>query len=122
MASATSTNVQELCHPFVSSGSIHCHDQSILIDFEKGLLDTGAQGSNLVSQDLYSRLPCIITNLSRPLDRVVRLGDAHHIAIQLEVPLDVAIVDSSGQTHRHCLWYCKTIEQLSPSSVRNEGG
>lgn len=105
MASATSTNVQDLCHPFVRPGSIHCPDKSVIVNFEKGLLDTGAQGSNFISHELFSRLPAIITDTARPIDRVVRLGDARHIAIQLEVPLDISIVDSTGQTHLHRLWY-----------------
>ena len=105
MASATSTDVKDLCHPFVRPGSIHCSDKSVIIKFEKGLLDTGAQGSNFISQELFARLPAIITNTARTIDRVVRLGDARHIAIQLEVPLDISIVDSTGQIHLHRLWY-----------------
>lgn len=98
-------NVKDLCHPFVRPGSIHCPDKSDMINFDKGLLDTGAQGSNFISNELFSRLPPSITKNARPIDRVVRLGDARNIAIQLELPLDVSIIDSTGQTHVHRLWY-----------------
>jgi hypothetical protein len=112
LASATSTNVKDLCHPFVRPGSIHCSDKSVVVHFEKGLLDTGAQGSNFISHELFSRLPAIITDTARPIDRVVRLGDARHIAIQLEVLLDISIVDSTGHKHLHRLWY-SVLEGLS---------
>ena len=103
LASATSTNIKDLCHPFVRPGSIHCPGTSDIIAFEKGLLDTGAQGSNFISHELFSRLPPSITKTVRPIDEVVRLGDARNIAIQLELPLHVSIIDSTG--HRDRLWY-----------------
>ena len=62
--------------------------------FSRGLLDTGAQGSNFISRQLYDSLPPSVTNLSRPIDGIVRLGDARFLSIQLEVPLTVGILDS----------------------------
>ena len=97
--------IRDLCHPFVRPGSIHCSESSVVITFEKGLLDTGAQGSNFISHELFSRLPTSITKTARLIDKVVRLGDARNIAIQLELPLHVSIIDSTGHTHGHCLWY-----------------
>ena len=73
LASAISVDPKDLCHPFIRPGTIRSPDGSSTIDFEKGLLDTGAQGSNFISENLYSRLPANITDLSRPIDRVVRL-------------------------------------------------
>lgn len=92
-------NIKDLCYPFVHPGSIHCPDTSGVITFEKGLLDTGAQGSNFISHELFSRLPPSITKTARPIDKVVRLGDARNISIQLELPLHVSIIDSTGHTH-----------------------
>ena len=95
--------IRDLCHPFVRPGSIHCIESSVVITFEKGLLDTGAQGSNFISHELFSRLPTNITKTARLIDKVVRLGDARNIAIQLELPLHVSIIDSTGHTHGRCL-------------------
>lgn len=112
LASAISVDPKDLCHPFIRPGTIRSPDGSSTIVFDKGLLDTGAQGSNFISEDLYSRLPAIITDLSRPIDRVVRLGDARHLFIQLEVPLNVSITDFNGQDHEHTLWY-SVLKELS---------
>ena len=80
-------------------------DLSPSISFSTGLLDTGAQGSNFISRDLYHRLPLSVTTLSRPTDRIVRLGDSRSLSINLELTLTVAINDSAGNTHEHSLWY-----------------
>ena len=112
LASAISVDPKDLCHSFIRPGTIRSPDGSSTIVFDKGLLDTGAQGSNFTSEDLYSRLPEIITNLSRPIDRVVRLGDARHLFTQLEVPLNVSITDFNGQDHEHTLWY-SVLKELS---------
>ena len=80
-------------------------DLSPSISFSTGLLDTGAQGSNFISRDLYNRNPLSVTTLSRPTDRIVRLGDSRSLSINLELTLTVAIDDSAGNTHEHSLWY-----------------
>ena len=103
LASATSTTSQTLCQPFIRSGTIVTNTG--LMHFSRGLLDTGAQGSNFISRQLYDSLPPSITDLSRPIDRVVRLGDARFLSIQLEVPLTVGILDSTNNNHQHFLWY-----------------
>jgi hypothetical protein len=103
LASATSTPSQTLCQPFIRAGIIITDTDPIL--FDRGLLDTGAQGSNFISREIYNRLPSTITDLSRSIDRIVRLGDARSLSIELEVPLTVGILDSSSNNHQHCLWY-----------------
>jgi hypothetical protein len=103
LASATSTPSQTLCQPFIRSGIIITDTDPIL--FDRGLLDTGAQGSNFVSREVYDRLPSAITDLSRSIHRIVRLGDARSLSIELEVPLTVGILDSAKNNHQHCLWY-----------------
>jgi hypothetical protein len=103
LASATSTPSQTLCQPFIRSGIIITDTDPIL--FDRGLLDTGAQGSNFISREVYNRLPSTITDLSRSIDRIVRLGDARSLSIELEVPLTVGILDSASNNHQHCLWY-----------------
>jgi hypothetical protein len=103
LASATSTSSQTLCQPFIRSGIIITDTDPIL--FDRGLLDTGAQGSNFISREVYDRLPSTITDLSRSIDRIVRLGDARSLSIELEVPITVGILDSANNNHQHCLWY-----------------
>ena len=103
LASATSASSQVLCQPFVRSGTIVTNTNPI--SFNRGLLDTGAQGSNFISRQLYESLPSTITEHSRSIDRVVRLGDARSLSIQLEVPLTVNILDSTDNIHQHTLWY-----------------
>jgi RNase H-like domain found in reverse transcriptase/Chromo (CHRromatin Organisation MOdifier) domain len=103
LSAATATSTRDLCKPFVRSGAIITNDTKIM--FTRGLLDTGAQGSNFVSRALYDQLPTSLTNLSRPTDRVVRLGDARSLTVQLEIPLIALFRDSFGNDHRHSLWY-----------------
>ena len=67
------------------------------------LPDSGAQGSNFVSRQIYDQLPLSIRNLSRPTNRVVRLEDSRSLPVQLEVPLTLAIPDSLGHIHAHSL-------------------
>ena len=55
LASAISVDPKDLCQPFIRPGTIRGPDGSSITFFEKGLLDTGAQGSNFISEDLYSR-------------------------------------------------------------------
>lgn len=112
LASATSTNTKDLCHPFIRPGYILNPDNTGHIPFAKGLLDTGAQGSNFISKDLYAKLPASITCHARSTDRVVRLGDARPLLIQLEVPLTISIADSTGHSHQHQLWY-SVLDALS---------
>ena len=73
--------------------------------FNRGLLDTGAQGSNFISCEVYNRLPSTITDLSRSIDRIVRLGDARSLSIEHEIPLTVGVLDSANNIHQHCLWH-----------------
>ena len=92
-----------LCQPFIRSGTIAT--DSGPIHFCRGLLDTGAQGSNFISREMYERLPTSITDLSRSIDRIVRLGDARSLSVQLEIPLTISILDSIDNNHQHSLWY-----------------
>jgi hypothetical protein len=111
LASAISTDSKSLCQLFTLPGTIiTSHTTSIA--FTRGLLDTGAQGSNFISHQLYQQLPTHIAATARAIDRVVRLGDARHLAIQQEVFLTVAILDSSGLVHEHSLWY-SVLDDLS---------
>ena len=103
LASTASTTSQTLCQPFMRSGTI-VTDKGVVL-FSRGLLDTGAQGSNFISRQRCDTLPPSVTDLSRPIDRIVRLGDARFLSIQLEVPLTVGILDSSNNNHQHLLWY-----------------
>jgi hypothetical protein len=112
LASATSTDARHLCHPFARPGTIHSSSTEPAISFQKGLLDTGAQGSNFISQNLFESLPASTRSQARPINRIVRLGDARHIAVQLEVPLTVSITDSTGLLHTHTLWY-SVLDDLS---------
>ena len=111
LASATSTNTQDICRPFVRPGCISCPNETP-IPFDRGLLDTGAQGSNFISRCLYLRLPPQATVSTRPIDRIVRLGDARHLAIRKEVCLSVVFFDSTGTAHVHALWY-SVLDNLS---------
>ena len=104
LASAISINTQDICRPFIRPGNI-AYDNQTPIPFDRGLLDTGAQGSNFISRCLYLRLPTSVIATARPTDRVVRLGDARHIAIHKEVCLSVAFLDSAGTSHAYPLWY-----------------
>jgi hypothetical protein len=60
LASATSASSQVLCQPFVRSGTIVTDTKPI--SFNRGLLDTGAQGSNFISGQVYDSLPSTIKN------------------------------------------------------------
>ena len=112
LASATSTDARHLCHPFVRPGTIHSSPTEPAISFQKGLLDTGAQGSNFISRNLFEKLPASTRSQARPINRIVRLGDARQIAVQLDVPLTVSITDSTGLLHTHTLWY-SVLDDLS---------
>jgi hypothetical protein len=111
LASATSTTPGQLCQPFIRSGSIVQTGLKPII-FHRGLLDTGAQGSNFISRQIYSNLSHDIKAKSRPTERVVRLGDARSLSVSLEVPLTIEIFDSSGNSHQHELMY-SILENLS---------
>jgi hypothetical protein len=111
LASATSTTLGQLFQPFVRSGHIVELGIKPMV-LHRGLLDTGAQGSNFISRQLYSQLRKNITAKSRPTERVVRLGDARSLSVSLEVPLTINIVDSTGQSHQHELMY-SVLENLS---------
>ena len=82
LASATSMSSHALCQPFIRSGTIAT--DSGPIHFCRGQLDTGAQGSNFISREMYERLLTSITYLSRSIDRIVRLGDARSLSVELE--------------------------------------
>ncbi len=111
LASATSTKTQDICRPFVRAGCIHYPNETP-VPFERGLLDTGAQGSNFISRRLYLTLPSSAIASSRSTDRVVRLGDARHLAIHKEVNLSVNFLDSTGASHIHPIWY-SVLDELS---------
>ena len=112
LASSTSVSSKELCQPFIRTGAILSTDGTQPIPFIRGLLDTGAQGSNFVSNAFYQSLPHTHTHQTRHIDRIVRLGDARHVSVQLEAYLNVSISDSKGITHTHLLW-CSVLDQLS---------
>ena len=103
LAAATSTTSQTLCQPFIRADTIVTDNKPT--SFTRGLLDTGAQGSNFISRQLFNSLPPTVTNLSRPIDRIFRVGDARFLSIQLEVPLTTSVFDSSNNNHQHMLWY-----------------
>jgi hypothetical protein len=42
---------------------------------------------------------------TRHIDKIVRLGDARHLSVQLEVLLHTSIADSTRQFHNHNIWY-----------------
>ena len=112
LASATSTTSRDLCQPFVRFGNILTPTSTDPVYFDRGLLDTGAQGSNFISNALYTRLPTIHRQTTRAIDRVVRLGDTRHLSVQLEVLLLTSIHDSKGIPHSHQLWY-SVLDSLS---------
>ena len=112
LASATCTTSRDLCQPFIRSGNILTPASSHPIPFNRGLLDTGAQGSNFISHALYARLPESHRETTRAIDRVVRLGDTRHLAVQLEVFLLTSPHDSKGVPHNHQLWY-SVLDSLS---------
>lgn len=101
-----------MCRTFIKSGFITAPDTPDPIPFPRGLLDTGAHGSSFVSLHLFNLLPPAITSLQRPTDRIVRLGDARHLAITLEVPLAISFTDSHQHVHCHTLWY-SVVDSLS---------
>ena len=57
-------------------------------------------------------MPSHITQGAQPIDRVVRLGDARNLTIQLEIPLTISILDSQAVNHQHTLWF-SVLEVLS---------
>jgi RNase H-like domain found in reverse transcriptase/Chromo (CHRromatin Organisation MOdifier) domain len=103
---------KELCQPFIRTGSIITSDGTLPIFFTRFLLDTGAQGSNFISNKAYLTIPITHLQDSRAIDRVVRLGDARHLSVQLEVLLQTSIADSTGLTHSRNLWY-SVLPELS---------
>ena len=80
------------------------------------LQDSGAQGSNFVSRQIYDQLPLSIRNFSRPTNRVVRLGDSRSLSVNLEVPLTLAIPDSLSHIHAHSLYY-SVLDVLSHDAI-----
>ena len=104
LSSSTSLHSSLLCQPFVKPGSIILPDLVQPIHFTSGLLDTGAQGSNFISRKLYNQLPPTATALSKPVDRVIRLGDSSSLLVGLEIPLTVSFLDSNGHDHVHTVW------------------
>ena len=112
LSSSTSVSSKELCKPFIRTGFLLSNINTHPISFVRGLLDTGAQGSNFVSRQLYQSLPSSHIKNTRNIDRIVRLADARHVPVQLEVSLTVSISDSNGQLHTHQLW-CSVLDELS---------
>ena len=87
LMSATSVSSRELCQPFLRHGHILTVASTDPIFFDRLLLDTGAQGSNFISAHAYSLIPESHQQSVRNIDKVVRLGDARHLSVQLEVLL-----------------------------------
>jgi hypothetical protein len=96
---------QELCQPFLRHGHILTAASTDPIFFHRFLLDTGAQGSNFISARAYSMIPTSHHQSVRHIDKVVRLGDARHLSVQLEILLHTSIEDSQGHLHNNHLWY-----------------
>jgi hypothetical protein len=111
LATATSTDARNICRPFIRTGCITYQNETPIY-FKKGLLDTGAQGSNFISSSLYLRLPQSAIASTRPTDRIVRLGDTRHLAISKEVRLSAAFLDSTNTSHIHPIWY-SVLDELS---------
>ena len=105
MATATASTTLQLCKPFVRSGFIDTTDGSAPIQLRSILQDSGAQGSNFLARHVYDLLPVDLKLLSRPTNRIVRLGDSRSLFVHQEVPLTISILDSKGQCHSHPLWY-----------------
>jgi hypothetical protein len=105
LASATSMTSKEICQPFIREGSIITETATLPVHFTRFLLDTGAQGSNFISNSAYSLIPASHRQATRDIDKVVRLGDARHLSVQLEVLLHTSLTDSRGLPHNHSLWY-----------------
>ena len=105
LASTTSVTTQVLCKPFVRAGVVLSDKGLNPISFNRGLLDTGAQGSNFVSSKLLHILPSSHKLATRSTDRIVRLGDARRIVVQSEIQLQISLTDSTGNYHTHTLWY-----------------
>ena len=101
LMSATSVSSRELCQPFLRHGHILTSASTDPIFFDRLLLDTGAQGSNFISAHAYSLIPDSHKQSVRDIDKAVRLGDARHLSVQLEVLLYTSIADSTGQVHNH---------------------
>jgi hypothetical protein len=59
----------------------------------------------ILSPQAYSRLPVSHLQSTRHIDKIVRLGDARHLSVQLEVLLHTSIADSTRQFHNHNIWY-----------------
>ena len=78
MASATSATIQQSYQPFLRPGLID-NDSGSPLCLSSILQDSGAQGSNFISRQIYDQLPLSIRNLSRPTNRVVRLGDSRSL-------------------------------------------
>jgi hypothetical protein len=95
LASATSTSSQVLCQPFIRSGTIVTDTKPIFFN----------RSFPVKCMNAYHRVSPSLTVLSRSIHRVVRLGDARSLSIQLEVPLTVGIMDSTNNVHQHTLWY-----------------
>ena len=87
LMSATSVSSRDLCQPFLRHGHILTAASTDPIFFDRLLLDTGAQGSNFISAHAYSLIPESHQQSVRNIDKVVRLGDARHLSVQLEVLL-----------------------------------
>jgi hypothetical protein len=96
---------KEICQPFIREGFIITETATLPVHFTRLLLDTGAQGSNFISDSAYSLIPASHRQATRDIDKVVRLGDARHLSVQLEVLLNTSIIDSHGLPHNHSLWY-----------------
>ena len=105
LASATSVTSTELCRPFIKTGTIITSKGTLPIQFNRFLLDTGAQGSNFISEEAYLLLPKSHLQGIRDINKVVRLGDARHLSVQVEVRLHTSILDSQKVPHTHTLWY-----------------
>ena len=92
LASTTSVTTQVLCKPFVRAGVVLSDQGLNPISFNRGLLDTGAQGINFVSSKLLHILPSSHKLACRSTDRIVRLGDARHIVVQSEIQLQISLL------------------------------
>jgi hypothetical protein len=105
LASATSTNTQDVCRPFVLAG---CQPSLIEVYWIPVLKE--AILFRVASTLAYPRRSS--PPVALPTDRIVRLGDGRHLPIHKEICLSVNFHDSTGTFHIHQIWY-SVLDDLS---------
>jgi hypothetical protein len=88
-----------LSFPSSRSHTYNSLHRSYGILYDRFQPDTGAEDSDFISARAYSLTPVSHLQLIRHIDISIRLGDAGHLSVQLEVLLHASIADSTGQLH-----------------------